>query len=994
MRLTRNLPIESASACRRVCLPNGVRPKRTAVRYGVPKPIQASENPMAGSSGLGEGTAPFSMAAVYAQSELVPVETSPLATEGGDVLRFGDTSPIDTLEKLDEAMAKMVESQKMFAEFTQEQVDHIFHQVALEANMMRLPLAQFAVQETKRGIVEDKVIKNHFASEFVYNKYKDVKTAGIIEEDVVAGLTRIAEPVGPVGGVTPVTNPTSTVIYYCLMALKTRNCIVISPHPAAAKCSYYTAEILRRAAVKLGAPPDCIRCIAAERSVSSAMLTHKDVAFLWATGGPGIVNACYRSGKPAIGVGAGNAPAMVDETCDMRDVAASIVLSKTFDNGMICASENAVVVVESAYEELRRCMEARGCYFMNKEETEKVGGAVINPEHHVSNLVVGKSALEIAELAGIKVPDGTLVLVGEGSKVAVDEPMCYEKLCPVLGLFRAPSFKEGVNVAQQIATNGGLGHTSILYTDPQNVDRIAEFEKAMPTYKVLVDMPSSFGAIGDVYNFRLSPSMSLGCGSKGGSSVSENVGPQHLLNIKHIVERRENMQWFRTPARIYFKRGILAAALSDLKNDTKRCVIVTDKMMVKLGMVDNLKANLNALGIETTVFDDVTPDPTFSCIYAGVNTMKSFEPDTISAFGGGSPMDAAKVMRLLYEHPEVTVNQLTARFMDIRKRVAMFPKLGSKVHTLICMPTTSGTGAEITPFAVLTGDDGRKYPICDYSMTPEMAIVDSTYTMKMPKSLTANTGYDALVHAIESFVSAYSTDYTQALSIRAIKLIMGNLKIAYDNPNDSVAREKMHNASAIAGMAFANAFLGICHSLAHQLGAEFHIPHGLANALMLSHVIRFNATDAPTKMATFSQYKFPMARKQYGEISDHLKLTPFDAPLDAKVDALIARLEELKKEVGIPLSIREAGVSEELFEMKLGTIAAKAFDDQCTGANPRYPLIGELIQLLREAYEGPPRPIQGSSISGSMSMSFSNGNGIHESMESSSEEGQEEHSAV
>ena len=782
---------------------------------------------------------------------------------------------------------------------------------------------------------------------------------------------RVAEPIGPIAGIIPVTNPTSTVIFKALIALKTRNCILFSPHPAAARVCAYTAELLRQAAVKAGAPENCIRCVSSDRDTAFAVLTHKNIHFTLATGGPGIVGAVYRSGKPAIGVGPGNAPAIIDELADLPTAVASVVLSKTFDNGMICASENALVVVDEVYDRVLRLLQERGCYVLDEADTKKLGEALI-VDGHLNADMVGQSPRKIGEIAGIEVPKGTVALVGQAKEIGYNEPMSFEKLSPIIGMYRAADFAGALDIADKMASFGGEGHTAILYTNARNRDRVMEFENRMPTYKILIDQPSAFGAIGDVYNFSLAPSLTLGCGAKGGSSVSTNVGPEHLLHIKTMTERRENMLWFKVPKAIYFKRGIFGEAMRDLK-DAKRALIITDKTMVRLGAINPLLDVLKAKGMAVRVFDDVTPDPTIKCINRGKDAMVEFEPDTVIAFGGGSPMDAAKVMRLMYEHPEMTMSALTARFMDIRKRVIDFPKLGSKVSNLICVPTTSGTGAEITPFAVVTGDDGRKYPICDYSLTPEMAIVDPNFTQGMPPSLTAATGYDALVHAVESYVSIVATDYTKAQSLAATKLVNDNLVAAYRDGGNEAARENMHNGSAIAGMAFANAFLGICHSMAHQLGAQFHIPHGMANALMLNHVIAFNATSAPTKMAAFSQYKYPQAMQGYAAIADSLGITSVGDSLEVKVWALIDRFEELKRECNLPMTIKDAGVSEEDFVAKLDQMAAMAFDDQCTGANPRYPLIQELKQLYIDAYHGPPQELgmnltNGSSTSMSMSV--------------------------
>mmetsp|Transcript_25856 Transcript_25856/g.72415 ORF Transcript_25856/g.72415 Transcript_25856/m.72415 type:complete len:1028 (+) Transcript_25856:161-3244(+) len=896
---------------------------------------------------------PLAVAEIPRPSSLPPA--TELSADLDIIMPHGKESSITSVDELDKIMVKMEQAQKDFSTYTQEQVDYIFQEVAREANMNRVQLAQYAVEDTKRGVVEDKVIKNHFASEFVYNKYKNLKTCGVVEEDQIMGYHKVAEPIGPIAGIIPVTNPTSTVIFKALIALKTRNCILFSPHPSAARVCGYTAELLRRAAVKAGAPEYCIQCISSDRDTAFSVLTHPKIHFTLATGGPGIVGAVYRSGKPAIGVGPGNAPAIIDELADLPTAVASVVLSKTFDNGMICASENALVVVDQVYDKVLSLLKKRGCLILSPEDTKKLGQALI-VDGHLNADMVGQSPVKLGEIAGIEVPQGTVALVGQASVIGFEEPMSFEKLSPIIGMYRAKDFADALDLADKMATFGGEGHTAILYTDATKRARITEFENRMPTYKILIDQPSAFGAIGDVYNFSLAPSLTLGCGAKGGSSVSTNVGPEHLMHLKTITERRENMLWFKVPKAIYFKRGIFAEAMRDLK-EAKRAMIITDKTMVALGHVEGLLKTLKAKGMAVRVFDTVTPDPTVSCINEGRRAMEDFQPDTVIALGGGSPMDAAKVMRLLYEHPEMSMTALTARFMDIRKRVMDFPKLGSKVSNLICVPTTSGTGAEVTPFAVITDDDGRKYPICDYSLTPEMAIVDPNFTQGMPKSLTSATGYDALVHAVESFVSIVATDYTKAQSLHATKLINGALEAAYLDGSAEKPREDMHNGSAIAGMAFANAFLGICHSMAHQLGAQFHIPHGMANALMLNHVIAFNATDSPTKMAAFSQYKFPAALHGYAELADALGLSSVGEDDATKTWHLINRFEELKKNIGLPMSIEDAGISWEEYESKLDMMAAMAFDDQCTGANPRYPLINELKQLFIDAYHGPPKEL-------------------------------------
>lgn len=860
---------------------------------------------------------------------------------------------IESEAELDSMMASVTRAQQAWMAYNQEKVDEIFRAAALAASKERVRLAKLAVDDTQRGVVEDKVIKNHFASEMVYNKYKHLKTVGIVERDEARGYTKIAEPVGPICAFAPVTNPTATVIFKSLISLKTRNCIVFSPHPAAAECSRAAADVVIKAALDAGAPEHCITYLSKPtRALSQKLLHHDDIKFALATGGPGVVDACYESGRPAIGVGAGNAPAIVDETADVSMAVSSIVMSKTFDNGMICAAEQAVVVCDRVYDEFLAQLKERGVHVLNADEAKKVGDVVILDTLKVNPAIVGQSPARIAEMAGVPFPEGRLALAAQVEDVGDHEKWSFEKLSPVVALYRAKNFEDALDIGKRLAEHGGAGHTAALYTAPRNRDRIEAFEKAMPVYHVLVDSPSTFGAIGDLYNFTIDPSLTLGCGTLGGNSTSMNVGPLELLNYKNVSEKRENMQWIKVPPTIYFKRGIIEDALTDLRGSSERVMIVTDKTMSELGLVDKVTDALHDFKVH--VWNDIAPEPTFSCIQNGIDEMRKFKPDTLIALGGGSPLDAAKVMRLMYEHPEVKVTDLVARFMDIRKRVHKFPKLGTSVKTLVEIPTTSGTGAEMTPFAVITSDDGYKYPVCSYALTPDVAIVDPEFAAGMPTALTANTGYDVLTHAVESYASVMATDYTQALSARAVQLVDQNLSRAVHSPDNMDAREAMHNASAIAGIAFANAFLGISHSMAHALGAQFHIPHGLCNALVLSHVVFFNASVHPTKMTAFPQYKFPAAKRHYAQLADALNLAPTDENDDHKLVAFINRLEQLKVDAGMPLSIKDCGVSREDYDKAVPAMAEHAFDDQCTGANPRYPLIAELETLFRDAYDGPP----------------------------------------
>mmetsp|Transcript_27735 Transcript_27735/g.38331 ORF Transcript_27735/g.38331 Transcript_27735/m.38331 type:complete len:998 (+) Transcript_27735:158-3151(+) len=866
---------------------------------------------------------------------------------------------------LEELMVKMKQAQSEFEKYTQEQVDAIFTAVAMKANMKRMEIAEWAFEDTGMGVFEDKVVKNHFASEFIFNKYRDTKTVGVIESDHQTGLTKVAEPVGIIMGIAPVTNPTSTVIFKTLIALKTRNCIIFSPHPRAAKATAKLCRMLCDAAVKAGAPPFCIGWIDEPTlSLSSLTAHHPNISMILATGGPGMVNAAYSSGKPAIGVGSGNTPAVFHSSANIRSAVHSITMSKTFDNGMICASEQALVAESSQMDDILKEFQIQGSYLLNKEEADKVAKVVMMQSKNapvgkfqMTPDVVGQSAYKIATMAGVKVPESTTLLIAETETIGLGSPFSYEKLCPVLAAIRAKDFTECLDMGEALLRNGGLGHTSSLFCAPDEASVIRRFNRHMPSGRVLVDMPSAYGAIGDIYNFHLAPSLTLGCGSSGGNSVSENVGPMHLLNIKNIVEKRENMLWFKVPQSIYFKNGILGEALKDLRDaGIKRVQVVTDWPMVDLGYTNKVTDILSDYGIESNVFKEVTPDPTLTCIRAGVKSMESFHPDCVIAIGGGSPMDAAKIMRVMYEHPDLDFTGLYVRFMDIRKRIVHFPKRGSKIKQLVCIPTTSGTGAEVTPFAVITDDTDtivRKYPIADYALTPEMAIVDPQLAASMPKSLTAGTGLDALTHALESYVSVLSTDYTQGLSLQASKLIFDNLVTAQRHPTDVPARSNMHNASTLAGMAFANAFLGICHSMAHQLGHMYHIPHGLANSMLITHVIRYNASDCPTKRTAFPQYDHYQAKEQYATLARFCMLEGADMEDENKcIDALINRICEMQKDLGVPTCIKEFGIEEQMFMGSLDALAKMAYDDQCTGANPRHPLVTELKQLFINAYHG------------------------------------------
>lgn len=859
---------------------------------------------------------------------------------------------VDSLEKLSARLEKIKKAQKVYATYTEEQVDKIFLNAALAANKARIELAKMAVEETGMGVVEDKVIKNHYASEYIYNKYRNVKTCGVIEEDKAYGLKKVAEPMGIVAAVVPTTNPTSTAIFKTLLALKTRNGIIISPHPRAKNSTIAAAKVVLEAAVKAGAPEDIIGWI----DVPSLELTNavmKEADVILATGGPGMVKAAYSSGKPAIGVGAGNTPAIIDDSADIVLAVNSIIHSKTFDNGMICASEQSVIVLDGVYETVKCEFMKRGCYFLNEEELNKVRKTIII-NGSLNAKIVGQKAAKIAELAGVTVPEGTKVLIGEVESVELSEEFAHEKLSPVLAMYRAKDIEDAFAKAEHLIADGGYGHTSSIYLNPITEQaKLEEFAKRMKTCRILVNTPSSQGGIGDIYNFKLAPSLTLGCGSWGGNSVSENVGVKHLINIKTIAERRENMLWFRAPEKVYIKKGCLPVALQELKDvmHKKRAFIVTDKFLYTNGNANPIIEKLKEMNMEYTVFFDVEPDPTLACAKRGAEQMKSFQPDCIIALGGGSAMDAAKIMWVLYEHPEVDFLDMAMRFMDIRKRIYTFPKMGEKAY-FIAVPTSAGTGSEVTPFAVITDETtGVKYPLADYELLPKMAIVDADFHMTAPKGLTSASGIDAVSHCLEAYASIMATDYTDGLALRSLKMIFEYLPRAYNNgANDPVAREKMANAATMAGMAFANAFLGVCHSMAHKLGAFHHLPHGVANALMLDEVIRFNSAEVPTKMGTFPQYDHPHTMQRYAEVADYLGLGGNTD--EEKVNNLIKAIDELKVKIGIKPTIKDYVPDEKDFLNRLDAMVEQAFDDQCTGANPRYPLMSEIKQMYLNAYYG------------------------------------------
>ncbi len=858
---------------------------------------------------------------------------------------------IDNVESLERALARVRKAQEIFGTYSQEQVDKIFAAAAIAANQARIPLAEMAVEETGMGIVEDKVIKNHYAAEYIYNAYRYTKTCGVIEENKAYGIKKLAEPIGVIAAVIPTTNPTSTVIFKTLIALKTRNGIIISPHPRAKNSSIQAAKIILDAAVKAGAPEGIIDWIDAP-SLDLTNMVMKEADTILATGGPGMVKAAYSSGKPAIGVGAGNVPAIIDDSADILLAVNSIIHSKTFDNGMICASEQSVIILNSIYDKVKQEFIDRGCYVLNSEETEKVRKTIII-NGALNSKIVGQKAHKIAELAGVEVPENTKILIGEVESVDLSEEFAHEKLSPVLAMYRANSFDEAVEKAEQLIEDGGLGHTASLYVNTHTgTEKIEKFSHKMKTARILINTPSSQGGIGDLYNFKLTPSLTLGCGSWGGNSVSENVGVKHLLNIKTIAERRENMLWFRAPEKVYIKKGCLPVALDELKNvmDKKKVFIVTDEFLFTHGYTKPITNKLEELGITYTTFSDVQPDPTLASAKEGAKLMDSFKPDCIIAIGGGSAMDAGKIMWVLYEHPEIDFMDMAMRFSDIRKRVYTFPKMGEKAY-FIAVPTSSGTGSEVTPFAVITDEKtGIKYPLADYELMPKMAIVDTDMMMDAPKGLTSASGIDAVTHCLEAYASMMATEYTDGLALRSIKTIFEYLPTAYENGQDVVAREKMANAATMAGMAFANAFLGVCHSMAHKLGAFFHIPHGIANALMIDLVLRFNASETPVKMGTFPQYSYPHTLRRYAEVAENLGLGGNTD--EEKLENLIKAIDELKEKIGIKKTIRDYGVDEQEFLSKLDEMSKQVFDDQCTGANPRYPLIEEIKQMYLEAYYG------------------------------------------
>ena len=859
---------------------------------------------------------------------------------------------VDNVPALEKRLAELRAAQEKFSSYTQQQVDKIFRAAAMAANKARIPLAKLAVEETGMGIVEDKVIKNHYASEYIYNKYKNVKTCDVIERDEVYGTTVLAEPIGVIAAVIPTTNPTSTAIFKALLCLKTRNAIIISPHPRAKMSTIAAARVVLEAAVKAGAPEGIIGWI----DVPSLELTQtvmREADCILATGGPGMVKSAYSSGKPAIGVGAGNTPAVIDSSADILLAVSSIIHSKTFDNGMICASEQSVIVDKSIYDEVKKEFKARGCHFLTKAETEKVRKTIII-NGSLNAKIVGQSAHRIAELADVKVPEDTKILIGEVTNVDISEEFAHEKLSPVLAMYKAKDFDDALDKADRLVRDGGIGHTSSLYCDVvTQKEKIEKFRNKMKTCRILINTPSSHGGIGDLYNFKMTPSLTLGCGSWGGNSVSENVGVKHLLNIKTVAERRENMLWFRTPQKVYFKNGCLPVALSELKDELgkKRAFVVTDRFLYKNGYANCITDKLSELGIAYHVFSDVQPDPTLANAQEGAREMAEFEPDVIIALGGGSAMDAAKIMWVLYEHPDVVFEDMAMDFMDIRKRIYKFPKMGEKAY-FVAVPTSAGTGSEVTPFAIITDQEtGTKYPIADYELLPNMAIVDADMMMNAPKGLTCASGIDVLTHALEAYASVMASDYTDAMALKAAKLVFDNLPSAYKNgANDPAAREKMANAACMAGMAFANAFLGVNHSMAHKLGAYHHLPHGIANALILTRVMRYNADPTPRKMGTFSQYQYPHTLERYAEVARYCGFGGKDDK--ESFENLIKQIEKLKKTIEIKPTIADYGVKEEDFLATLDEMVENAFNDQCTGANPRYPLMSEIKEIYLAAYYG------------------------------------------
>lgn len=859
--------------------------------------------------------------------------------------------PIDSVEALQERMTIMRRAQREFAKFTQEQVDHIFFEAAMAANKARIPLAKMAVEETGMGVMEDKVIKNHYASEYIYHAYRNTKTVGVLEEDPAFGIKKIAEPIGLVAAVIPTTNPTSTAIFKALLCLKTRNAILISPHPRAKKCTAEAARIVYEAAVKAGAPEGIIGCIEFPSLELTGELMH-EADIILATGGPGMVHAAYSSGKPALGVGAGNTPVIIDESADIKLAVNSIIHSKTFDNGMICASEQSVTVLDGIYDEVRAEFERRGCYFLKGDELDKVRHTILI-NGALNAKIVGQSAHTIAQLAGVDVPEETKILIGEVESVELSEEFAHEKLSPVLAMYHAKDFDEALDKAEKLVCDGGHGHTASLYIHPAQKEKIMKHAERMEACRIVINTPSSFGGIGDLYNFKMAPSLTLGCGTWGGNSVSENVGVKHLLNVKTVAERRENMLWFRAPQKVYFKKGCMPVALDELGTvmGKKKCFIVTDTFLHKNGYVAPIEAKLDQLGIQHTCFYDVAPDPNLSSALKGAQAMRLFEPDCIIALGGGSAMDAGKIMWVMYEHPEVDFLDMAMRFMDIRKRVYTFPKMGEKAY-FVAIPTSSGTGSEVTPFAVITDDrTGTKYPLADYELLPNMAIVDADNMMNQPRGLTSASGIDVLTHGLEAYASMMATDYTDGLALKSMKNVFDYLPRAYEyGAADPEARQKMADASCMAGMAFANAFLGVCHSMAHKLGAYHHLPHGVANALMICHVLRYNAAEVPAKMGTFPQYDHPHTLARYAECARFCGICGKDD--EETLDLFIQKIEELKAKVGIKKSIAEYGISEEAFMSTLDQMVEDAFDDQCTGANPRYPLLKEIKAMYLKAYYG------------------------------------------
>lgn len=859
---------------------------------------------------------------------------------------------IDSIETLELKIKEVRKAQALFATYTQEQVDKIFKAASIAANANRIPLAKLAVKETGMGVVEDKVIKNHFASEYIYNAYRDTITCGVIEEDKTYGITKIAEPIGVVAAIIPTTNPTSTAIFKTLISLKTRNGIIISPHPRAKESTILAAKIVLEAAVKAGAPEGIIGWI----DVPSLELTNllmKEADIILATGGPGMVKAAYSSGKPALGVGSGNTPTIIDESANIVLAVNSIIHSKTFDNGMICASEQSVIVASSIYNKVKEEFKKRGCYFLDHEELNKVRKTIII-NGSLNAKIVGQTAFKIAGLSGVNVPEYTKILIGEVESTDLSEEFAHEKLSPVLAMYKASTFDEALDKAEQLVIDGGYGHTASIYIDQLiGKNRLDKFANRMKTCRILVNTPSSQGGIGDLYNFKLAPSLTLGCGSWGGNSVYENVGVKHLLNIKTVAERRENMLWFRTPQKVYIKKGCLPVALKELKAvyNKKRVFIVTDSFLYKNGYTTPITKELDAMGITHTTFYNVAPDPSLASAKEGAAQMNSFEPDAIIAIGGGSAMDAAKIMWVLYEHKEVDFLDMAMRFSDIRKRIYTFPRMGEKA-LFIAIPTTAGTGSEVTPFAVITDEStGIKYPLADYELLPNMAIIDCDLMMNAPKGLTAASGIDAVTHALEAYASMMATDYTDGLAKEALKVIFEYLPRAYENgTTDIIAREKMANAATMAGMAFANAFLGVCHSMAHKLGAFHHLPHGIANALMIDEVIRFNSAEIPTKMGTFPQYEYPHTLRRYAEVAEYLGIK--GKTDEEKVEHLIEKIDELKEKIGIKKTIKDYGIDENDFLTRLDDMVEQAFDDQCTGANPRYPLMSEIKQMYLNAYYG------------------------------------------